>query len=880
MRLFFFVFLFSLLGGLFTSAYSQERQPVIAPWDIKQQNAGRQVFSEQMQAPVNSGYEAGDETFDRSEFPVRNGRAADGFETARPVYNLIGAQNNQSGPPKESRSALEKEYSERAHERLHQFGYDLFGVPDEEIRRQLERLAARHSLSPLDGKTRREPMGAVQDDFILSTGDQLEIMFTGQRNDRALYEINSKGQILIKDFPPIPAAGRSIAQIRLSINAAAQNLYNTEAYISLSSVRQIHALVIGHVKKPGRQTLTVFNNVLDALMAAGGVQKHGSLRQIKHIRGADVTVIDLYDLIMGKTIDYDITLRDGDRIIVPAVGPTLAVAGEVKRPGIYEINPGSELTLGDMLALGGDILSPGKNRFLKLSAGDDGQEYVEEIRKNSKGRFGDGAILLVSKGDAKRTGTVELKGHTRRAGLYSLDQHKRLSDLLSDEGVLGPDIYPLIGLIKRWDPDRLAHKIISYPLRSVLKGNFNLSLKDGDTITLFSNAQIRELFSEYDNAERPEAEKNVHPYAQKAGYYAGAHSGVSAFQSKDAAIDDEVIRAVLRERAAFVRGAVRNPGAYPVAEQVSLDGLLAVAGGLALEADTKNIEITGQSLSGNVKRESLDLSRIKAHEIMIKPGDAVRVNQKFKKIRDQSVLLLGEIKNPGRYDLLPGDRISDLILRAGGFTREAYPDGAIFSRRSERLTEEARFRDKAQQLKNAIAGALEADGDKVSAAKIAETRALAARLEEAQGVGRITVEADLATLKLYPELDMLLESGDRLYIPKRSLTVRVSGEVLSPASLQFRKDKTPLEYIREAGGFTYHADKERAFVLYPNGSAQPLQVSAWNHKAIFIPPGSTIVVPRDPKPFDFIESARDISQILSNLAITAIFIDDVRDDGD
>jgi len=96
--------------------------------------------------------------------------------------------------------------------------------------------------------------------------------------------------------------------------------------------------------------------------------------------------------------------------------------------------------------------------------------------------------------------------------------------------------------------------------------------------------------------------------------------------------------------------------------------------------------------------------------------------------------------------------------------------------------------------------------------------------------------------------------------------------------LQFRDRKAPLDYIEEAGGFTFHADKERTFVLYPDGSAQPLQVSAWNYKPIMIPPGSTVVIPRDPKPFDFIQSAKDVSQILSNLAVTAIFIDDVADD--
>ena len=159
-----------------------------------------------------------------------------------------------------------------------------------------------------------------------------------------------------------------------------------------------------------------------------------------------------------------------------------------------------------------------------------------------------------------------------------------------------------------------------------------------------------------------------------------------------------------------------------------------------------------------------------------------------------------------------------------------------------------------------------------------EARALAAELEDAEGIGRITVEADPATLSAKPELDLLLESGDRLFIPKRNLTVRVNGEVLSPAALQFREGKSARTYIDEAGGFTYHADKDRTFVLFPDGSAKPLSVSSWRHSPTFIPPGSTVVVPRDPQPFDFVSSFKDVSQILSNLAVTAIFIDDVSDD--
>lgn len=324
---------------------------------------------------------------------------------------------------------------------------------------------------------------------------------------------------------------------------------------------------------------------------------------------------------------------------------------------------------------------------------------------------------------------------------------------------------------------------------------------------------------------------------------------------------------------------MRRAGAYPVAEGISLESLLAAAGGLALEAQKGNIEVSfadGRAGEGK-KRRRIDLRSDDPADVMIGPGDSVRVNQRFEKIADQSVLVMGEVKHPGRYDLMPGDKVSDLLLRAGGLSEQAYPYGAIFSRESERRAEELRFKAQARDMERAIAAALEADDEKVNAAKLAEARALASELRGAQGAGRLTIEADPAILTARPELDLLLEAGDRLYVPKRGLSVRVNGEVLSPAGLQFREGKAPLDYIHEAGGFSFHADKERTFVLYPDGSAQPLQVSAWNYKPVMIPPGSTIVVPRDPKPFDFIQSAKDVSQILSNLAVTAIFLDDLGD---
>ena len=255
------------------------------------------------------------------------------------------------------------------------------------------------------------PMGEVQEDFMLSAGDELEIVFTGQRTERTVHKINSRGMLLIPDFPPIPAEGRSIGQVRVSVAAAAANLYNTETYVSLASVRQIGVLVIGHIKKPGRQTMTVFHTLLDALMESGGVQKTGSLRQIKLVRDGRSMVADLYALLLQGSTTMDLRLKDGDRIIVPAIGPTVAISGEIKRPGVYEILPAvsgmlhapekktHKLSLTEMLELGGGVMAPGQNRFLQLEVTPAGEEKVAEVHDAYAPMFGDGSMLIVSKGE-------------------------------------------------------------------------------------------------------------------------------------------------------------------------------------------------------------------------------------------------------------------------------------------------------------------------------------------------------------------------------------------------------------------------------------------------------------------------------------------------
>ncbi len=795
--------------------------------------------------------------WDEDSAPSRQSTQEDEFENIDPKPLTLkdleqltpdGTRKHARLPDKTGITSIEEIYTDRAQEPLSLFGYDLFDSKQK----------------PSDSI----PAGTVSDGYMVSVGDKIEIAIRGQENTRKIYEIDTQGQLVTDLFTPILASGKTLGDIRSALSEEAARLHNVTLSLTLAQARQIDVLVIGDVTKPGRKTLTPFHTVLDALMEAEGVKRSGSLRRIKLVRGGKSEFIDLYNMMMQGGSGADKALRDGDRIIVPPIGPTVAVSGAVKRAAIYEIKKGEKLSTLELLGMAGGVLSPGANRFINLSVGADGLEAVDDISEPMKKIFSDGGLLQVAQAKEKRTRNVELSGHTRDAGSHDLNKAKTLSALIKNEQVFGDSLYPLIGVIERRDPNTLSKSLISFSPRAALQKTGDMPLAEGDVVHLFSMAQIHDLTRSGDTQ----------------GFQTVSYQNK---QDTDAQITDPAIISFLQERYAFVRGSIRNAGAYPVSSDTTLDAILSVAGGTTIEADTNNIEVTSRLIpsdemadAAGVNRQTVSLSSAPTKDILIKAGDTVRVAQKFMRVQEQTITLMGEVKNPGKYDLTAGDTLMSLIDRAGGLSDTAYPDGVIFSRASERKQEENKYRTQARDLELKLAEMLriEDKDKKPDMAQVQTAQALITQLKDAKAVGRITVEADPDILAANPDQDILLESGDKIYIPRRPLTVRVGGEVLSPAALQFRKGKAADTYIDEAGGTTYFADKDRAFVTYPDGSSRPLSISAWKQGVTMIPPGSTIIVPRDPKPFDFLESAETISTILANIALTGFYLDDLGDD--
>lgn len=285
-------------------------------------------------------------------------------------------------------SALEQNFSERAGQKLTLFGHEQIG---------------RHVNT-------MQPTGDIQDDVVLGAGDRVAITFRGQRDDSKTYGIDSQGQLIIAGMEPIAAAGLTLGALRSQIEAeTARNLLNTTVFVSVKSLRQVTVTLMGEVGKPGVYTLSPFHTVLDALGMAGGINPNGSLRDVRLIREGKKATLDFYQLLLEGDLSAPVTLRNGDKILVPLLGQTIAVSGDVKRPGIFERAQGrADFTFQEILQLAGGVGQPGANRFVRLSMTPQGDEVVQGLSEKpiATTRFMDGDVLLVTSGQALRTNGV------------------------------------------------------------------------------------------------------------------------------------------------------------------------------------------------------------------------------------------------------------------------------------------------------------------------------------------------------------------------------------------------------------------------------------------------------------------------------------------
>ncbi|PPR78025.1 MAG: Polysialic acid transport protein KpsD [Alphaproteobacteria bacterium MarineAlpha2_Bin1] len=829
---------------------------------------------------------------------------------------------------KDKFSIVEQDFCKRSGIVIPLYGYDIF-----------------------DGRFRSTGLttGEINDDYIIGIGDTLVYTFVGSLSNTASVVVNTQGSVVLEKLPPIPAAGKTLGEFKKLLQDQI-NLYfgATESYVSIGRIREISVIVTGEVKTPGQHRVTALSSILDTIAVAGGVKKTGSLRRIKLKRNKKIIDIDLYNLIQGVSNLPKISMKEGDQIIVPTIGPVVGIVGDIKRPTLIELtSDDSSIDLDSLLTFGGREIRPRGNIYTLATFDEDGSQSVRSVDDDYN--FMDGDLLVVSRGRESLVGGVLLTGHVSIPGRRVLSVNNTVSTLLGgDVSNLKKNPYLLFGVLETADSNTKTRRFYGLDLQRILGKQEDFRLIDGDNLIILSKKDIDFLSSDLvqailinnknsitlnnsdqnNNNELTASIQNTSvtsvavlsdlankvssltgslgntPDNQKQQVDKKAETGVrncnslielsnlvkdfgakrfsnaiisTALTNKQTSLsnfscpkvfeDNPGLLAYVLEYAVLVLGEVRDPGIYPITE-VSMASLVSVAGGLTRDADLTRTEMSNFTAIGPANaRQLLNLTNISLNDIFIKPADVIRFSSKPSLRGSGPVVVSGAVRQPGTYQIRSGERVSELLQRAGGLTDLAYPYGAVFLRESIAKAEKDALIRLTRELNTALVAA--ATNRRVDADSIAALSGLARTLNTAPATGRMVIEADPTVLISKPELDVILEPGDLLFIPRRPSSVLVTGDVLNPGAMQFFPGKSVGEYVNSAGGYQRSADRNKVFVVLPNGSAQPAGNFFFQYAEAQVPPGSTVVVPKDATPFDAFNLTREVSQVFSQLAVAA-----------
>ncbi len=668
-------------------------------------------------------------------------------------------------------------------------------------------------------------------------------------------------------------------------------------------------------------------------------------------------------------MNTDVSLTEGDRIVVPLAGPAATVVGQVRRPAIYELLPNQAcISVPELVALGGGLEIRGTYRYSILRTRNDGRREFVDVAPNADTFVEDGEILFVNASVDVSLAQIRLLGNVRLGGLYALADTPTLSALLKSGEVLSPGPggqipYMLLAAVIRLDAASLQRSVIPFSPVDVITGKTDLRLQSYDAVYILNYPEMRYVAQTAAALQESAARRIVEEMpgaspsggigagavtqggngavpvtpagptappsspqstvgsgnpvlpvlvpnaaAQNAGRVApgqlqlqqpqqpqpmgqGAASNAPNGQAANAIppelfpplSEDEkqLVSITLGNYYVSVLGAVNNPGPYLVAPGTTLDRVVQAAGGLTPRVDLNALEVTSADIdngtgSSRTIRQTYKLAANQFGQLALRPYDRVRFNEVYSDRDDGEVSVFGEIRYPGNYEILRGERLSSVLTRAGGLTDAAYPYGAIFLRRSVAAQERQVLQHEADQIESqlvSLVGTL-TTREQVSEPEIQYVLRLTDRLRQSEGPGgRIALQIDPARLAASPELDVVLEPGDRLYIPRRPTSVIVAGEVMSPSGLQYRTGLAVKDYIALAGGTTQIADDDHIFVIQPDGSAVRIGGgSFWRYDRTPLAPGSVIVVPRTLRPFNWNTFLQNAIQITSQLAITAASI--------
>ena len=702
-------------------------------------------------------------------------------------------------------------------------------------------------------RTDADPLAAQTDvpvgpDYVLGPGDRLLLTLWGSIDGVYEAEANRSGEIVLPKVGAVKVAGQRYGELPSLLKKTLSRIFKDfQLNVNMGKLRSVKVYVVGEVTSPGDYNVSSLSTLISALSAAGGPTKNGSLRNIRINRnGKVIETVDLYDFFLKGDQGKDVRLQHGDTVLVPVIGKVAGVAGNVRRPAIYELK--GESTLRDLLALSGGINPTGylqRVQMYRVQAHD--KKVVTDFSLDLSGKSTDEItagipiqdldLVKVLSIDSVLRGYVRLEGHVVRPGDYALKPGTRVSSLIQSDTLL-PEYHAAAGQIIRLFPPDLHPEVIFFDVSRAMQGEpgHDLELKEFDRVKIFAKREMEET-----------------PFVK-------------------------------------VSGEVQKPGEFRYMENMTVRDLLMQAGNFKLSAYLKNAEITRIKRTGDAVSSyslTIDLERALAggeDNLKLQPFDELTVRRipNWAEATDRYVTLKGEFVFPGTYPISKGERLSSVIARAGGFTDLAYLKGTRFTRESARKLQQQRMDealDKTQEdiikLQTNMSQIASSPEEVASSKTTLEGLMRSVEILKAKKAeGRVLLE--IASLKELEKsiYDVELQGGDQLTVPSDPGGVNVIGDVYNQNTIVTQRGKSVEWYLNQVGGATGDADLDSVYVVKVDGSviSQANSSNFLFYNSFWGKPldsGDTVIVPRQYEKTAWLRNIKDIAQIIGNIAVTA-----------
>ncbi|GAB3783473.1 SLBB domain-containing protein [Spirosoma horti] len=677
---------------------------------------------------------------------------------------------------------------EQEENRRKTFGYSLFNDP-----------AMEKSFEPnLNIATPRN--------YVVGPGDQLNIQMYGYSEADFTQAVSPDGNVYFAQatgIGPVFVSGLTVEQTKARIISRLSKRFvglrnssygpqNTFLEVSLGgTIRSIRVTVTGDAVRPGTYTLSSLSTVMNAIYQAGGPNDIGSYRKVQLIRNNKIAAtLDLYDYLLNGIQRNDLRLQDNDNIRFTTFLEKVEIAGTVKRANIFEMIPGE--TLERLLFYAGDFAAQAYKNRLKVTRLTDREVKVIDVTTPEFKTFvmQDGDLVNVERLLDRFENQVTIEGAVYRTGQYSLDNNRTLKQLINTaEGLKGDAFTGRITIVRTRED--LAIENLSINLANVLAGTDpDIPLQREDQVIIPSRFDL------------------------------------------------------VQQATVSILGEVNLPDpGMPYMANMTLNDILLRAGGLKESAAASMVEVIrrkkdadprspsaqiAETFRFNVNRD-LSINTDANRDFILEPFDQIIVRRSPNYAVQTYAFVAGEVIIPGSYPIRSKDqKISDLVVQAGGLTPQAYVEGATLIRPVKLSNEELKRRQKA----------IEEVADNASKT-VVETEVISPNTSEAIGINLKKILAKPGSSE-----DILLQEGDTLRIPKLLETVRIQGEVQLPNTVKFRTGQTFQDYISQTGGFTSKSQRKRAFVIYANGSVDRTRKFMFFNVYPRVEPGSEIVIPK------------------------------------